>query len=146
MTGQLQFMLPVSLVTIAAGSDADAISVDMNQVLSGSEWVGADYLNSQIRGVNVRGSFVHSDADKGRVSLRIKSGDRVLYRSGPTPGKQYLDFHSPKESIVLPATIEWVVLEFSSKLLPKDFVVTFRDDGEAWGEWSAIGLLNGASN
>lgn len=136
------FMLPLSLFTLSAGSDAEAITVDMNQVLSGSGWIGTDHSNSKIKGANVMGSFIHSDADRGRVSLRIKSGDRMLYKSGPTSGKQYLDFHFLNESVVLPVAEDWVVLDFSSNLLPQDFVVTFRDDGEAWGEWSAIALLN----
>ena len=34
--------------------------------------------------VAVRASFLHSDADMGPLTLRIKRGDRLLYRSGPT--------------------------------------------------------------
>jgi hypothetical protein len=35
---------------------------------------------------------------------------------------------------------KWLLLNFSSPILPKEFIVKFVDGGSGWGEWSAIGV------
>lgn len=89
----------------------------------------------------VFGSFIQADGDKGEISLQLKRGDRILYRSGPTFGKQYLSLNFSNTEIALPVSLEWRVLDFSSKALPDSFIATFRDNGENRGEWSAIAVL-----
>lgn len=134
--------LPVNLFTLSKYINGESITVSENQVLSGNQWGGTDYYKSKIAGVYIIGSFINSDSNKGSVSLRIKRGDKMLYRSGPTQGNQYLQFNVPNERVVLPPSPDWGVLEFSSKALPDSFVVTIYDNGDGWGEWSAIGLLS----
>lgn len=134
--------LPVNFFTLSKYINGESITVGENQVLSGNQWFGSDYYKSEIAGVNVIGSFIKSDADKGSVSLRIKRGDKILYRSGPTQGNQYLQFNVPNERVELPASPDWGVLEFSSKALPDSFIVTIHDNGDGWGEWFALGLLS----
>lgn len=132
--------LPVSFFTLLSDINRNPITVDTNKVLPNSQWIGSDYYKSKISGVVIIGSFIQSDADKGSVSLQINRGDRILFRSGPTPGKQVLNILD--ETLVLPTSLNWSVLDFSSNALPDSFIVTFRDGGEGWGEWSAIGVLS----
>ncbi len=135
------FTLPEILLDFSTDRKIKPVTVDETNILPSNQWSGADSYKSKINDHVVIGSFINSDADKGSVSLRVNRGDRILYRSGPTFGKQYLDFNFKNPSVLLPTSVDWVVLEFSSKGLPDSFVVTFRDDGDGWGEWSAIAVL-----
>lgn len=46
----------------------------------------------------------------------------------------------PSTASILPIAAEWVALDFSQDQLPQSFTVKLSDDGDAWGEWSAIAL------
>lgn len=75
------------------------------------------------------------------ISLQLKRGDSLYYRSGPAGGGQSLLIESEKPFVeILPVAKEWVVLEFSDPSLPDLFTVKFRDGGAGWGEWSAIAI------
>jgi hypothetical protein len=94
--------------------------------------------------MSVVGSFINSDSDVGSIVLQMQRGDRLFYRSGPTEGRQVVEVtNNTNLSTVLPVATEWVELEFSSDLLPDSFEVKFSDNGDGWGEWSAIGLKFG---
>lgn len=110
--------------------------------IENTSWKGHDFHKSQFEGLKVIGSWVNSDADTGEISMNLERGDRILYRSGPGEGGQSLGIEGLNDQFIsdLPGAIDWVVLEFSNKLLPKNFTVTLRDSGKNWGEWSAIGL------
>lgn len=111
-------------------------------VLPGNQWLGSDFARSVIDGMQVYGSLINSDADVGSISLRIKRGDRIFYRSGPTGGRQILEVSgSARLPGKLPVSPEWALLDFSSMLLPDgDLIVKFLDNGTDWGEWSAIAV------
>jgi hypothetical protein len=140
---QIQAHVPVILFSItSAKPSADRVTVDTANVLPGNQWLGSDFTRSVIDGMQVYGSFINADADVGAISLRIKRGDRIFYRSGPTGGYQLLEVSgSSYLPVKLPVSTEWVLLDFSSIILPDEgFIVKFSDNGPGWGEWSAIAL------
>lgn len=109
-------------------------------VLDGNEWQGADFFKTQVPGMRVYGSFIGSDADRGAIALRVKRGDRLFYRSGPTQGQQTLEI-AGLGTVGLPLSRDWVLLEFSGETLPQEsFTVKLSDNGNGWGEWSAIAV------
>lgn len=124
----------------AAG--AKAATVGVSSIVT-NEWKGTDYFRSALPGFRVIGSFVNSENDTGLTTLRLRRGDRLLFRSGPRVAGQYLLINgggSGKFYTSLPLALEWSVLEFSNPELPEEFSVTFIDAGTRWGEWSAIAL------
>jgi hypothetical protein len=122
-------------------SENSKISIQSNQILNNNEWLGSDYYKTKKRGYKVFGSYINSDADMGKISMRIKRGDSLYYRSGPIGGNQRLVIESEKSYVqVLPIAIEWVVLKFNNSNLQETFTVTFKDTGGNPGEWSAVGV------
>lgn len=108
-------------------------------------WQGTDYFNSNLPNFRVIGSYIHSENDTGLITLHIKRGSSILYRSGPRVAGQFLlvnDGGEGKFYTALPISTEWSILNFSASELPEDFTVTFIDAGTTWGEWSAIALLS----
>ena len=106
-------------------------------------WRGSDYLMSQLNGLRIIGSLVASENDTGYVVVRVRWGDRLLYRTGPRVNKQAIlvgaggggGFYANA-----PFSSEWSLIIFDSPRLPAEFDVVFIDAGTGWGEWSAIGL------
>ena len=134
--------VPISMFTVLdPATDIGFVSVSKIGILDDSEWQGGDFQKSTFPGMVVLGSFMNSDADEGALTLNMKRGDRLLYRSGPTAGHQIVEvIDSGLPAIVLPTLVDWKVLEFSSNKLPDQFRVKFSDLGTGWGEWSAIGI------
>jgi len=120
---------------------ADQVTIDSSAILPGNEWTGADSFHSNLcsLGLRIYGSHIRGDSDTGSISLRLKRGDRLLYRSGPTGGRQILEI-AGQRPVVLPVAIDWVALDFSSPNLPDPFVAKLTDKGDKWGEWSAIAV------
>jgi len=138
---QLSVKIPALLFTSPKNTDISLVSATTNQVQGGNEWTGADYYRSSIPGLTVLGSFLNSDSDKGSIVLTLNRGDRLLYRSGPTGGRQFVQVIGTAElKSILPVATEWILLEFSSNMLPEVFELQFKDNGDSWGEWSAVGL------
>jgi hypothetical protein len=139
---RLQIMIPKSVVNYAEMEPSpDAISVSLKHILPQNEWTGTDFNKSQIDGMQVFGSFIHSDKDTGSISLKIRKGDSLFYRSGPTRGRQFI--HIPGSDFspfILPVAQNWVKMTFNNKILSNEFVVRFYDNGTGWGEWSAIAI------
>jgi hypothetical protein len=134
--------IPIQLFkVIKSGASPLAPSVSTASILEGNEWVGKDFAKSSLPGMTVIGSFINSDADVGSLTLRMKRGDRVLYRSGPTTERQVIEIlDSGLAPAQLPVAPEWTLLEFSNDKLPIEFLVRFSDHGDGWGEWSAVAL------
>ena len=139
---RLSGSVPVSMFTVLdTGTDIGVVSVSKSSVLDDSQWQGSDFQKTTFPGITVFGSFLNSDADEGSLTLSMKRGDRLLYRSGPTAGHQIAEvIDSGLPAMVLPALADWKILEFSSEKLPDQFRVKFSDLGRGWGEWSAIGV------
>lgn len=112
-------------------------------VQAGNEWIGKDFQKTEHEGMKVFGSFIDSDADVGSITLKMKRGDRLYYRTGPVSNRQTLEIlGSSLKPAVLPTSIEWKLFEFSGADLPEVFEAKFTDAGNGWGEWSAIAVKN----
>jgi hypothetical protein len=121
--------------------EAANVTVSREQVLPGNEWLGKDHYQSHFDHLVVFGSFRQSDADTGEISLHLRRGDRLLYRSGLTSGHQFVEIvGSSLPPLSLPAVPEWTELEFSAETLPDEFDAKFSDRGSGWEEWSAIAV------
>lgn len=125
----------------SADINKDIPTVKFSQVISGNQWLGSDYDKTTGSKIVVLGSLIHSDEDTGSIVLKIKRGDTILYRSGPTMGRQIAEvINQPQFTTYLPLSREWVLLKFSNPKLPENFELKLSDKGKNWGEWSAIGL------
>ncbi|MGF6204814.1 hypothetical protein [Pseudomonas frederiksbergensis] len=125
--------------TVAPNIASTALTV--GDVVSGSEWTGSDSWHSKLDGLTIIGSWRQSDSDTGSTELRVKRGDKLLYRSGPTGGRQMLQVNDdPSTRSILPIATEWIALDFSGNKYPDYFKIKLSDDGDGWGEWSAIAL------
>jgi hypothetical protein len=112
-------------------------------ILFSSTMTGTDFQKSKLEGFRVIGSFDTSDADTGEVLLKLRRGDHVRYRSGPGGG-QSLSIVGYEQAFIaeLPIANDWVTLEFSNAKLAAEFVVKIKDEGQGWGEWSALAIRN----
>lgn len=137
----LPVTLPVSYFRILKFREPKQVSVASERILQGNQWTGTDSWQSRLDGLAVYGSFIQSDADTGAISLRLQRGDSLLYRSGPTGGRQFVWLNNEDSSkSALSVSLEWQILDFSSPILPDQFLVTLTDEGAGWGEWSAIAV------
>jgi hypothetical protein len=135
-------VIPYELLSL--DSLENIVSVTNSDIIEGNEWMGKDYKKSSFPGMSIYGTYINSDADRGSITIQIKRGDSLLYRSGPTIGRQFLqviDWDSPP--LVLPIAQDWHVLELSNSKLPYSFKIRISDFGDNWGEWSAIALKDG---
>lgn len=138
---QFSASIPAVFFRTTKTADSTSVSVSISQLQAQNTWTGTDYYRSSIPGLTVFGSFVHSDSDKGAIVLKLNRGDSLLYRSGPTGGRQSVQVIGRSElKSILPVAPEWIFLEFSSDTLPEVFELEFTDNGDSWGEWSAIAL------
>lgn len=104
-------------------------------------WTGTDFQHTSIAEMTILGSLIDSDANIGSLIIKMNRGDKILYRSGPTGGRQMVEvLHAPQLKAKLPVALDWVQLDFSSDLLPDVFDLKFSDNGNGWGEWSAIAV------
>jgi hypothetical protein len=101
---------------------------------------GTDFQKSKFEGYRVVGSFNTSSEDTGEVSLKLRRGDQILYRSGPGKSGQSVIIVGHEQEFIteLPIATDWITLEFSNARLPDEFIIIIKDDGLGWGEWSAI--------
>lgn len=124
-------------------SPKTAVSVSAKDVLQQTGWNGADFAKQPISGLEVFGTYVNSDADQGRLEIRLSPGDRLLYRSGPTSGKQTIRQIQTDRIENLPVAADWVVLEFPEDIFTEnEMTFVFEDKGSDWGEWSAIAVVS----
>jgi hypothetical protein len=87
---------------------------------------------------------VVSRASRGPVgmelTLRLRRGDRVRFRSGGPGGRARMHVDGCEGAFIedLPRTGGWVTLEFSNSRLPADFALTVDGDERGMGEWAPI--------
>jgi hypothetical protein len=141
---QFAVKIPVLVFGIIDNKDFQVKpTVSLAAVENGNTWTGRDFFKSEFEHMNVLGSHIDSDAHIGSITLKMNRGDRLYYRSGPVSNRQTLEIlGSSIKPMVLPISLEWQLLEFSSRDLPEVFKVKFTDAGDAWGEWSAIAVKN----
>lgn len=111
-------------------------------IVGSHDWTGSDFAHSSLNGYRVFGSYIRSDLDKGTIALFMKRGESIYYRSGPISGRQYVTIVGKENHFLnkLPLATDWIVLDFTNPELPETFKITLTDDGDRWGEWSAVGL------
>jgi hypothetical protein len=108
-----------------------------------NQFIGSDYFRSQLSNIVVFGSFINSENDTGTINLRLRRGDKILYRSGPGVSGQFILINSGgagKFYTTLPKSLDWSILDFSNPDLPEVFNATFIDAGTKWGECIALGF------
>jgi len=123
---------------------AKKVTVLSSQIMEGNQWVGKDYQGTAFKHLSVVGSFIQSDADTGKITIRMNRGDRLLYRSGPSTKNQFITVNLGGNKVIknnLPISLNWQILDFSHPILTPQFSITFNDEGTNWGEWSAIAVL-----
>ncbi|TGR49973.1 hypothetical protein EN794_020785 [Mesorhizobium sp. M00.F.Ca.ET.151.01.1.1] len=116
--------------------------VQRSAVLPDNAWLGKDFHQSTFPDLQVMASLVRGDTDTGEVKFTAGRGAYFFYRSGPTAGRQRILIDDGKSgSAILPlAESNWVRLTLDAPSLPETFTVTLSDEGDAWGEWSAIAV------
>lgn len=118
-------------------------TITKSNVIENAGWTGTDFQHSNLHKMVVLGSLVDSDANTGSLTLKMKRGDKLLYRSGPTGGRQFVEvLNVPNLVTKLPVALDWMQLDFSGELLPNTFELKISDNGDGWGEWSAIAIRN----
>jgi hypothetical protein len=119
---------------------AKAGEIAVAHVQADAIWAeGSDSWHSTIDGLKVYGSWKSSDADRGTITLDLNKGDSILYRSGPINTRQIIKVDGTGAAN-LPVTLEWTTLKFDAPDLPARFKVSISDEGDGWGEWSAVAV------
>ena len=99
--------------------------------------------------VRTYASSAGGDAAKGEIRLKMERGQSIYYQSGPNAARQSLNvLPDGKFARSLPGVAnwqgdpveQWTVLRFESPALPERFELVIADEGDGWGEWSAIAL------
>ncbi|MBB1077547.1 hypothetical protein HUU62_24390 [Rhodoferax sp. 4810] len=112
-----------------------------SSVVANIGWTGTDFQHTYLAQMTILGSLIDSDANTGSLILKMKRGDKLLYRSGPTGGRQMVEvLLVPQLVAKLPVALDWVQLDFSGSLLPDTFELKLSDNGNGWGEWSAVAV------
>lgn len=125
---------------------ASKVTVGLNAIQAGSQWTGADRDRSVLPGFRVFGSYVTSSLDKGAMKVRMRKGDKILYRPGPLVKGQTIEVLG--SDFMKVSTVGhhywnvWVVLDFSNDTLPDEFDVRFSDERDTDGAWSAVAVLD----
>ena len=123
-------------------AEAASVTVTAGSIAGAHDWLGRDHAQSQLAGLVVFGTFINSDADTGRISLVLEKGDRFLYRSGPTAGRQLaVRTNSDSPPLILPLSPDWSVISFPDSWFDTGrATVEISDQGTSWGEWSAVAV------
>lgn len=99
---------------------------------------------------SIFGSYIAGDDDTGLLTIRAAKGAKVLYKTGPVASRQVVRLRDMDGTLLyegrMPVTKAWGLLKFEAEWLPSTFLLEFIDEGNEWGEWSAIGLNNKASS
>jgi hypothetical protein len=107
---------------------------------STSSVVAAGWADSKdnIPGFKVFGS---RGSNNGAITLRLRRGEKVLFRAGGPGERQYVSVQGQDRFLQrLPPITSWVILDFANNSLPDEFVLAFSDMGKSAGDWSSIAL------
>ncbi len=89
------------------------------------------------------------DASTGTISIRMTRGEALYYQSGPVAKRQRLTIDDRDDFVTTLPTVRnwtapraesWSLVVFDHTDLPESFTVHIADEGDAWGEWSAISI------
>nr|MDQ2732967.1 hypothetical protein [Armatimonadota bacterium] len=135
--------IPFSIVPLTQVSSAN-IDIDSSQVRQGNAAVGKllDVAKLDSLGLHAYGTFGHAIT---AVSLNLKRGDRLLYRSssaGPNPTIRVNGLCD----VFLPLSSRWLLLDFSNASMPvQPTRVEFLDGGPTPNGWLAVAVRNRAA-
>ena len=122
-------------------ADPAAVTVGADRIATPGDWTGGGGPGPLPGALRALGSSANGDADTGSVVLQVMPGERLLYRSGPTAGRQFVELvDTPGRRSTLPAATDWVMLEFAFEWGDTARAVRFIDSGDRWGDWSAIAV------
>ncbi|WP_157964282.1 hypothetical protein [Ephemeroptericola cinctiostellae] len=113
-----------------------------------SDWMGKDSYSLFtgevfLPNLVVTGSYdaEQKDAATGTLTLHLKKGSKVWYRSDSETNKQKIIVQGETTfSDDAPFARNWVMLNFNHPDLKHEFDVSFVDTADGVGEWSAIGV------
>jgi hypothetical protein len=120
-----------------------------DSVVKSREWLGKDSYSIGMKqdtlpDAVILGSwaFPLGDANRGEVTLHLKRGNIVWFRSDSNSGGQKLVVRGGSQAYVqkAPHAPNWIALEFSHPKLPDEFDVSFIDTADGVGEWMALGF------
>jgi hypothetical protein len=132
--------VPIASFETLSKFEAAEVTASASAIVRRDGWSGADFAQSRFDGLIVLGTGSLSDKDVGAVDINLKRGDRILLRTGPNNFGQTISLNGAGK-LRLPISTEWVMLDFSNPLLPETFTATFEDQGQDWGAWSAIAVV-----
>ena len=118
------------------------------QTIVGSDWMGKDsysLFSGEVFLPNliVMGSYdaEKKDAATGTLTMHLKKGSKVWYRSDSESNKQKIIVQGESAfSDDAPFARNWVMLSFNHPDLKSEFDVSFVDTADGVGEWSAVGV------
>jgi len=119
----------------------ERLDVNVSNLIS-TTMIGADYDKFNLTGYRVIGSRKTSNVNAGEISLKLKRGDHLLFRTGTAGVAGSLSIVGHEQEFIneIPAMSDWVALDFSNQKLPSEFVLTIKTESENQGEWCAIAL------
>jgi hypothetical protein len=119
---------------------ADSASFATRGSVIRNEWADSARPQDRLAGMDTLTSF-RSAPPGAQLTLRLRRGQAVLYRSGPltTHLKVLINGGTSPFLQLLPPLPAWSVLSFSNSMLPEQFTVTFIA-GRSPADWVAIGL------
>lgn len=122
------------------------VNVAAAQITGNAGWTGSDFQRSSSPGYRTLGSFVRGDVDTGAITLQLQRGDGLFYRSGPQTRRQrYRVDDGGRFAGSMPRAERWVAIVFDNPALPDTFTLVLSDEGDGWGEWSAISVRDRAA-
>ena len=116
--------------------------------ISSRDWPGVDHYSSASghpglpMDYEIVGSSSKRNSESGMTTVGLERGEQILFRTDSGSGLQRISIVGQGDAFFEKAlgASGWIVLDFSSRLLPEKFEVQFIDGGDGRGEWSAIGL------
>jgi hypothetical protein len=104
---------------------------------------GSDWHHSNLPGYIIHGSVVTSDLDTGKMEVRMRSGQGIALRTGPSMDHVRVSISGDINTHMRLAPVpEWAVLRFTEALGDTPALVTFEDAGTDHGQWIAVALKN----
>jgi hypothetical protein len=117
--------------------------IGFKNITQSNNWIGSDFFKSKVDGFSISGSFITTDKDIADITLKMKKGQGLYYKTGPSSRFQKLTFlNLSYKTTILPQTNDWVFLKFDDSSLPNEFSIKISDEGTEFGEWSAIAILD----
>lgn len=137
--------LPIALFSVSsAPAKAASVSISTDQIAPGNPWSNGIPGQSKLPGLTVFASLNHGETNANSLTLKVRRGDSLLYRSGRVGGRQTVTLLGDQpQTLTLPTALRWNQLRFSNERLPQTFELKFSDNGQGPGEWSAIAVKNG---